>query len=90
MKRGAAAKTVSEYIRARPKDVRAILEKFRTTIQKAAPEAEEMISYRIPAFKFRGRIIAYFGRSSTILDSSRPRPMRSARRRPRTQDPREI
>ncbi|MGH9756218.1 MAG: iron chaperone [Candidatus Acidiferrales bacterium] len=60
MKRAATAKTVGEYIRARPKDVRAILEKFRETIRKAAPEAEESISYRMPAIKFRGAIIAYF------------------------------
>ncbi|MGH9724968.1 MAG: iron chaperone [Candidatus Acidiferrales bacterium] len=60
MKRAAAAKTIGEYIRARPQDVRAILEKFRSTIRKAAPEAEETISYRMPAFKFRGAIIAYF------------------------------
>ena len=43
MKKTAAAKTVSEYIRARPKDVRGILEKFRETIRKAAPGAEEKI-----------------------------------------------
>ncbi len=60
MKKTVAAKNVSEYIRARPRNVRAILEKFRKTIRKAAPGAEETISYRMPAIKFKGAIIAYF------------------------------
>lgn len=60
MKKTAATKNVSEYIRARPRNVRAILEKFRKTIRKAAPGAEETISYRMPAIKFKGAIIAYF------------------------------
>lgn len=60
MKKAAAAKNVGAYIRARPKDVRAILEKFRETIRKAAPGAEETISYRMPTIKFKGAIIAYF------------------------------
>lgn len=60
MKKAAAAKNVGAYIQARPKDVRAILEKFRETIRKAAPGAEETISYRMPAIKFKGAIIAYF------------------------------
>lgn len=60
MKKTAAAKSVDGYIRAFPKDVREILEKFRNTIKKAAPEAEGTISYRMAAFKFRGVIIAYF------------------------------
>lgn len=60
MKNAAAAKTVSAYIAARPPKVRAILGKFRKTIQKAAPEAEEKISYRMPSFKFRGVYIAHY------------------------------
>lgn len=60
MKKAAAAKSVEAYIRARPKDVRAILEKFRKTIRSAAPGAEETICYRMPAFKFGGVYIVYF------------------------------
>ena len=34
--------------------------KYRATIRKAAPDAEESISYRIPAFKLNGRYLIYF------------------------------
>lgn len=48
-----------EYAEAFPAPVRAILRKVRATIRKAAPDAEERISYRMPAFKLN-RDIAYF------------------------------
>jgi uncharacterized protein YdhG (YjbR/CyaY superfamily) len=48
-----------EYVRAFPPGVRAILRKIRATIRKAAPDAQERISYRMPAFKLN-RDIAYF------------------------------
>lgn len=54
------AKDIDEYIAGFPTDVRASLEKIRTTIRKAAPKAEEVISYQIPAFKFVGRPFIYF------------------------------
>jgi len=52
-------KTINEYIAAAPAEVRPILEKIRQTIAAAAPEAEEVISYRIPAFRGKG-ILVYF------------------------------
>lgn len=52
--------SIDEYIKTFPKDVQSILEKMRRTIRKAAPEAEETISYRMPAFKLKGRILVYF------------------------------
>jgi len=52
--------TIDEYIRTFPKDVQAILERIRQSIRKAVPEAEETISYRMPAFKLNGRILVYF------------------------------
>ncbi len=48
-----------EYARSFPPQVRAILRKIRATIRKAAPDAQERISYRMPAFKLN-RDIAYF------------------------------
>lgn len=51
--------TADQYISSFPKDVQAILQKVRKTIQKAVPEAEEVISYNIPAFKFRGWVFYY-------------------------------
>lgn len=53
-------KTIDEYVRVFPKDVRDILEEIRQTIQRAAPDAEETISYQIPAFKLNGKTLAYF------------------------------
>jgi uncharacterized protein YdhG (YjbR/CyaY superfamily) len=52
--------TIDEYIRTFPRDVQSILEKMRRTIRKAAPEAEETISYQIPTFKLNGNSIAHF------------------------------
>jgi uncharacterized protein YdhG (YjbR/CyaY superfamily) len=52
--------TMDEFIRASPKDVQGVLEKIRQSIRKVAPEAEESISYRMPAFKLKGRVLVYF------------------------------
>ncbi|TPG34006.1 iron chaperone [Flavobacterium pectinovorum] len=50
---------IDEYIGAFPNDVQEILEKIRMTIQKAAPNAKEKISYSMPAFEQNG-IVVYF------------------------------
>jgi uncharacterized protein YdhG (YjbR/CyaY superfamily) len=52
--------TIDEYIAGFPADVQQILQRIRATIRKAAPEAEEVISYRMPAFK-QGGILVYIG-----------------------------
>lgn len=54
------ARTVDEYISRYPENVQVILQKFRETIKKAAPEAKEIISYQMPAFKQNGNLV-YFG-----------------------------
>jgi uncharacterized protein YdhG (YjbR/CyaY superfamily) len=51
--------TPDQYIKHFSKDVQTILLKVRQTIQKAVPEAEEVISYNIPAFKYHGWIMYY-------------------------------
>ena len=53
-------KTIDEYIAGFPNDVQKILEKIRMTIKKAAPDAEETISYQIPTFTLKGHYLAYF------------------------------
>jgi len=53
-------KTVDEYIAVQPANVREKLERLRLTIKKAAPKAEEEISYMMPAYKFHG-VLVYFG-----------------------------
>lgn len=50
---------IDEYIGGFPNDIQEILEKIRMTIQKAAPEAKEKISYSMPAFDQNG-IVVYF------------------------------
>ena len=52
--------TMDEYIKTFPKDVQSILQDVRQTIRKAAPEAVETISYRIPTFKLDGKYLVYF------------------------------
>jgi uncharacterized protein YdhG (YjbR/CyaY superfamily) len=51
--------TIDEYIKTFPVDIQSILEKMRQTIRKAAPEAAEVISYQMPAFKQNG-VLVYF------------------------------
>ena len=52
-------KSVDEYFSALPSDVRDILEGMRKTIRQAAPQAEEVISYGMPAFKWQGMLVWY-------------------------------
>jgi uncharacterized protein YdhG (YjbR/CyaY superfamily) len=53
-------KSIDEYIAAQPKAVQTVLKRVRSTIRKAVPRAEEVISYQIPAYKLRGRPVLYF------------------------------
>ena len=53
------AASIDEYIALFSPEVRAILERIRETIRGAAPEAEETISYMMPAFR-QGGILVYF------------------------------
>jgi uncharacterized protein YdhG (YjbR/CyaY superfamily) len=54
-----APKTIDEYIASFPKDVQEILERIRRTIREAAPDAQEKISYQMPAFTLKGNLV-YF------------------------------
>jgi uncharacterized protein YdhG (YjbR/CyaY superfamily) len=51
---------IDEYIAGFPQDVQEKLEKIRMTIRKAAPGAEETISYQIPTFNLKGKYLIYF------------------------------
>jgi uncharacterized protein YdhG (YjbR/CyaY superfamily) len=53
-------KDIDEYIAGFPADVQKILERIRTTIHKAAPNATEAISYQIPTFKINGKNFIHF------------------------------
>jgi uncharacterized protein YdhG (YjbR/CyaY superfamily) len=53
-------KTPNEYLKAVSKDKRAALETLRKNIKAAVPEAEEDISYGVPAFRLNGKfLVAY-------------------------------
>lgn len=52
--------SVDDYIERFPPAIQAVLREVRATIRLAAPEAEERISYRMPAF-FQGGVVAYVG-----------------------------
>jgi uncharacterized protein YdhG (YjbR/CyaY superfamily) len=56
----APLESIDQYIAKSAPEVRAVLRKLRSTIKRAAPpETEELISYRMPAFRLRG-ILVYF------------------------------
>ena len=52
--------SIDEYIATFPEEVQKILEEIRSTIKAAAPEAQEKISYQIPAFELKGKNLIYF------------------------------
>ncbi|MDR0803429.1 DUF1801 domain-containing protein [Fluviicola sp.] len=51
---------VDEYIREFEKETREKLEQIRNLIRKTAPEAVELISYGMPAYKVHGKPLVYF------------------------------
>jgi uncharacterized protein YdhG (YjbR/CyaY superfamily) len=54
------AANIDAYILGFPKDVQKILKEVRLTVMTAVPNAQEIISYGIPAFRYKGRVIIYF------------------------------
>ena len=60
MKRNVAPKNVDEYLAGVPEPGRSTLNKIRAVIRAAAPpEATEVISYRIPMFKYKGMLMGF-------------------------------
>ena len=55
-----SAKEVDEYLRGLEQPKRRTLESLRRTIREIVPEAEEVISYRVPAFRVGGKTVAGF------------------------------
>lgn len=60
------ANTIDEYIDAQPANIKKLLKQMRTTIRKAAPEAEEAIKYGIPTFVQNGNIVHFAGYQNHI------------------------
>lgn len=53
--------SIDEYILSAPKEVQKKLESIRQIVKEAAPEANEKISYGMPAFNLNGKRLLYFG-----------------------------
>ena len=52
--------TVDDYILSFPEDVQREMEQIRAVIKQHAPDAEESISYGMPAYKLNGKPLVYF------------------------------
>jgi len=52
--------SVDQYIASQPAGAQGILGRVRNTIRKAVPGAEEVISYKIPAYKLHSGPVLYF------------------------------
>jgi uncharacterized protein YdhG (YjbR/CyaY superfamily) len=52
--------SVDDYIASQPKAVQSILRRVRSTIRKAAPEAQETISYKMPMYMLCGSRLLHF------------------------------
>ena len=59
METGVKFKTVDEYIGTFPVATKKIMQQVRKTIIDAAPEAEEVISYNMPAYKQEGMLVFF-------------------------------
>ena len=51
---------VDEYIASQPAPVQDVLERVRSVIRRAVPNAEEHISYKMPAYKLNGADLLHF------------------------------
>ena len=54
-------KNIDDYLALQPEKVRESLENVRQIIRETAPEAEELISYGIPAYKYHGMLVFFAG-----------------------------
>jgi len=52
-------KSVDDYFSQLPQKIKPALSNLRKIIQESAPEAEEVISYNMPAFKLHGMLVWY-------------------------------
>jgi uncharacterized protein YdhG (YjbR/CyaY superfamily) len=52
-------KTIEQYHKAHPAEVVERMQAIRNAVHKTVPEAEEVISYQIPCFKYNGYLIYY-------------------------------
>jgi uncharacterized protein YdhG (YjbR/CyaY superfamily) len=65
-----APKSIDEYIAAFSPDVQAILQQVRQVVHSAAPDAEEAISYQIPAFQLNGVLVYRVKQTTSVIGGS--------------------
>jgi uncharacterized protein YdhG (YjbR/CyaY superfamily) len=53
--------TVDAYLYGQPEKAVPMLEELRKIIKGAVPEAEEVMSYNMPAYKFHGMLVGFAG-----------------------------
>jgi uncharacterized protein YdhG (YjbR/CyaY superfamily) len=68
------AKNVDEYITRAPKEFRGKLRELRTLIKKLAPDAKERISYGMPFYDYKGRLV-YFSNANGYIGLYIPPPI---------------
>ena len=66
MKTGNIPINVDEYIASYPEEIRRKLSEMREVIRKAAPDAEEKISYRMAAYTLKGILVYFAGHANHI------------------------
>lgn len=66
MKKQSSIDSIDAYIRICPADIRKTLMELRDTIKKAAPLAEEKISYQMPAFFQKGDLVYFAAQKNHI------------------------
>ena len=54
-----APENIDAYIASFPQEVQTILEEMRETIRRAAPDAQEKISYQMPTFTLQGNLVHF-------------------------------
>ena len=65
MTRSEKPATIDDYLEGVEPERRAALQKLRNAIHATVPEAEECISYSIPAFRLGRRVVAGFAATKT-------------------------
>ncbi len=66
--------TVDEYIKNAPHERKRVLEEIRRVIKETAPEAEEKLSYGMPYYGYKGRLV-YFAYAKNHLGLYIPPPI---------------
>lgn len=64
--------SIDEYQHAFPEDVQKRMQQIRKIINEIAPEAEEVISYQIPAFKIGKKFLIYYSAYAKHISLSSP------------------